>query len=130
MLAIVKKSRTVASPPGGQIPPSKVLANTPEWRTRVRDELEKRPRGTHAKIVEYVQRWYPKFSPGTLTGLLADDEKPGQQRFSKYIELINRYLWPEEFGEVDEQLERVLRTMTIDEQRALAEFLTTTRKPK
>lgn len=130
MFAIVKKVRTVANGSNGQIPPSKVEANTHDWRTRVRTELDKRPRGEHAKIVEFVQRWYPRFSAGTLTGLLADDEKPGQQRYSRYVGLINRYLWPEEFGEVDEQLARVLRTMTIDEQRALADFLATRRKTK
>lgn len=129
MLAIVKKSRTVASSPSGQIPPSKIVANTPEWRARVRAELEKRPRGEQARIVEYVKRWHPGFSAGHMTGMLADDKRPGERRHSIYIELINRYLWPEE-GQVDEGLANVLRTMTIDEQRALAEFLSRTRKTK
>lgn len=90
-----------------------------------------KPSGEQARIVEYVQRWYPKFSTGTMSSLLLPDEKPGQIRYSKYIPLINQYLWPE--GELDESLLRVARTMTADEQRAfaaMAEIFLSTRKPK
>lgn len=130
MFATVKKIRTVGPASSGQIPPTKVEANTADWRARVKAELEKRPRGEQAKIVEFVQRWYPRFSAGTMTGLLAPDEKPGQQRYSRYIPLINRYLWPNEFAEMDPALESVIKTMPLDEQRALAEFLKTTRKQR
>lgn len=130
MLVTVKKIRTVRPSPGGQIPPTKVEANTSEWRERVQAELAKRPRGEASRVVRYVQRWFPKFSTGTMTGLLADDEVPGQLRHSKYIPLINRYLWPDEFAEIDPNLERVIKTMPIEEQRALAEFLATTRKSR
>lgn len=130
MLAAVKKIRTVGPAATRPIPPvGKVEANTPAWRESVQAELAKRPRGEQARIVEYVQRWYPKFSTGTMASLLMPDEKPGQLRHSKYIPLINRYLWPDQ-ADVDESLMRVLRTMPTDEQRALAEFLATTRKPK
>lgn len=130
MLATVKKIRTVRPPTHGEIPPGKIEANTPEWRARVLAELAKRPRGEQARIAAYVQRWYPKFSTGTLSATLADDEKPGQLRHSKYIPLINRYLWPNEFAEMDPTLESVIRTMPLEEQRALAEFLKTTRKQR
>lgn len=110
------------------IPPrGKVEANTPDWRKRVTDELETRPRGEQAKIVEYVQRWYPRFSTGTMSGLLAADEKPGQHRYSRFIPLINRYLWPDE-AELDDSLVQVLRRMDLEEQRALAEFLAARKK--
>jgi hypothetical protein len=128
-VVVVKRIRAVV--PGsspGKIPDGKVEANTSEWRERVIKELDKRPRGEQARIVEFVQRKYPRFSTGTMSGLLANDEKPGQVRYSRFIPLINQYLWPEEFAPVDEGLVKVLRTMSIDEQRALAEFLSS-RKP-
>lgn len=96
----------------------------------MRTELEQRPRGEQAKIVEFVQRKYPRFSTGTMSALLADDEKPGQLRYSRYVPLINAYLWPEANVLFDEGLVRVLRTMSIEEQQKLAEFLATTRKTK
>ena len=130
MFATVKKIRAVGPVATRQIPPiGKVLENTEEWRSSVQAELAKRERGEQAKIVRYVQRWYPRFSTGTMSGLLMPDERPGELRHSKYIALINRFLWPDE-AEVDPSLMRVLRTMPTDEQRALAEFLATTRKPK
>lgn len=128
MFATVKKIRTVDAPPRGEIPGrGKVEANTPEWRARVQAELATRPRGEQARIVEYVQRWYPRFSTGTLSGLLAEDERPGQHRYSRYIPLINRYLWPHE-SPLDEELLEILRKMDPAEQRALAEFLAARKK--
>lgn len=128
MFATVKKIRSVGAGSGVPIPArGKVEANTPEWRGRVELELSKRPRGEQAKIVEYVQRTYPKFSTGTMSGLLADDEKPGQARYSRYIPLINRYLWPQENAIVP-PLAEILRRMDPDEQRSLAEFLALRKK--
>lgn len=123
MFEPVRKNRALDQKPPGEIPArGNVEANTPEWRARVIRELGERPRGEQAKIVDFVQRWYPRFSTGTMSGLLMDDEKPGQHRHSRYIPLINRYLWPNE-NPIDESLEKILRAMDLDEQRKLAEFL-------
>lgn len=130
MFATVKKIRTVEPLDQGQIPPAKIGENTAQWRKRVRDELDKRPRGELTRVVRFVQRRYPKFSTGTMSGMLADDEKPGQLRHSKFIPLINKYLWPNEVMEIDPVLEDELRIMPLEKQRALAEFLAASRKQR
>lgn len=133
MYAVAKKIRTVAASPPGPIPSRKKVEaepNTPEWRERVSTELDARGRGARAELVRHMNaRGYRSFSSGHLTELLGPDERPGQVRWSRYVAEINRYLWPEEHaGEVDESLLRTLRTMTLDEQRALAEFLAARKK--
>lgn len=128
MFAAVKKIRTVDARSHGEISAvGNVAANTPEWRARVLKELENRPRGEQAKIVKYVQRWHPKFSTGTMSTTLADDEKPGQKRHSIYIPLINRYLWPDEHP-ISEPLADVIRRMDPDEQQKLTDFLLSRKK--
>lgn len=132
MFAVAKKIRTVDGGSSGPIPArGKVEANTFDWRERVRTEIAKRPRGEQAKIVAFVQRWYPRFSTGTMSGLLSEEEHgvPGKHSYSRYIPLINRYLWPDE-ADIDEQLLVVLRRMDPDEQRKLAEFLATQKRQK
>lgn len=131
MYAVAKKIRTVGSVSTGQIPArEKVETNTPEWRDRVIGELDARGRGSRADIVRHMKTRFPGFSSGHLTELLGPDERPGQIRYSRYITEINRYLWPTEEAPIDEILLRTIRTMDAIEQRALAEFLASTRKPK
>jgi hypothetical protein len=131
MYAVAKKIRTVGPANAGQIPArEKIEANTPEWRNRVSHELDTRGRGARADLVRYMKTRFPGFSTGHLTELLGPDERPGQARYSRYIAEINRHLWPLEFGDIDETLLRTIRTMAPSEQRALAEFLASTRKPK
>ena len=131
MFAVAKKIRTMGTASQVQIPAQeKVEANTPAWRDRVSAELDARGRGARAELVRHMKTRFPGFSSGHLTELLGPDERPGQARYSRYIAEINRHLWPLEFGDIDETLLRTLRSMDAAEQRALAEFLATTRKPK
>lgn len=131
MYAVAKKIRTVGPANAGQIPArEKIEANTPAWRERVIGELDDRGRGARAELVRYMQTKFSGFSSGQLTELLGPDERPGQVRYSRYIAEINRHLWPAEFADIDDGLLRTIRTMDAAEQRALAEFLATTRKTK
>lgn len=129
MFAVAKKIRALDGGSPDQIPPrAAVDPNTPAWRARVRDEIARRDsergaRGTQAQIVAYVKQRYPRFSSGTLSALLSEEEHPpGQRSHSIYIAPINSFLWPHE-SPIDEDLLVVLRQMDPEEQRALAEFL-------
>lgn len=131
MYAVAKKIRQVAPAEPEQIPPrEKVEANTPAWRERVIGELDARGRGSRADLVRHMKTRFSGFSSGHLTELLGPDEKPGQARYSRYIDEINRYLWPHEFRAIDDGLLRILRMMEPTEQKSLAEFLAATRKTK
>jgi hypothetical protein len=83
-------------------------------------------------------------STGALTELLADDEKPGMSRYSRYVAKVNEFFgWPaqaamlplspdaeeiqyllEGLADADRELLRQIRDMGRDEQRALAEMIT------
>ncbi len=94
MFAVAKRSKPVAANSARQIPTPKVVANTPEWRARVNRELDSRGRGARADLTRHLKEKHPTFSSGQLTEILGPDEKPGQKRYSQYIDEIDRYLWP------------------------------------
>lgn len=129
MYAVAKKIRTLGADAPGQIPArEKMRANTPAWRERVSSELDARGRGARAELVRHMKTRFPGFSSGHLTELLGPDERPGQARYSRYIDEIDRFLWPAESGDIDETLLHELRAMDLEKQRALAEFLAAGRK--
>lgn len=101
-------------------------------------EIEARGRGTHAAVAKFAG-----MSTGQLTELLAEDEKPGMSRYSRYVGKVNEFFgWPAEpmlplspdaeeiryllegLADADRDLLRQIRDMGRDEQRALAEMIT------
>lgn len=146
MFAVAKKSRPIGAQAPREIPGPRVSANTTEWRTKANAELDARGRGARADLTRHLRSRYPTFSSGQLTDILGNDEKPGQKRYSQYIDDINQYLWPKlmplsqdtdemryllaGLADADKNLLREILDMGHDEQRALAQFIALTRKPK
>lgn len=146
MYAVARKSRTVAESSAGKISSPAVEQNTPEWRERVNNELEKRGRGAQADLHRHLKAKYPRLSTGHLAETLGPDEKPGQRRYTQYRRDIDEYLWPrlmpltpdtneiryllDGLEDADKDLLRLIKDMDRDAQRKLAEFLLLNRPSK
>ena len=142
MIALAKKS-TAASKRAAEA--DLVLPITAEWRNKVSAELEAGGRGSHARLARAIG-----CRTGQLTELLADDPddgKPNASRYSRYRAKIDAYFkWPafmpmspdtdevrhalDGIANVDLSLLEAIKAMDRDEQRKLAEFIISTRKPK
>ena len=136
MYAVAKKIRHVAADSDGQIPAQeKIEANTPEWRARVSEELNRRDResgrtrGARADLVRHMKTRFSGFSTGQLTELLGPDERPGQVRYSRYVPEISRYLWPDEAKGINPTLLREIRGLDSEKQDALLNLIATWKKP-
>ncbi len=146
MFAVARKSKRIDSQAQEQIPAPRVESTSHEWRARVNAELDARGRGSRAALLRHLQERHPKLSSGLLSETLGPNERPGQKRWTQYKDEIDQYLWPAlmpltaDTGELRHILDglapegieilRELKTMDRDAQRALAAFITSTRKPK
>lgn len=146
MYSVARKNRPVGDSQTREIPGPTVRANTKEWRDRVNVELDARGRGSRADLTRHLKARHASFSTGQLTDILGPDEKPGQKRYSQYIDEIEAYLWPqlmplsrdtgemkyllEGLANLDKDLLRTMLELDPEEQRALATFINATRKPK
>jgi hypothetical protein len=133
MWAVARKQ---AVDDGGNVEP-----NTHEWRQRVNDELARRPRGTRARLAEYL-----KCSTGQLSDTLGPDKHPNEKRYTRLREGIDRFLWPplmpitpdteevrtllDGLRDANKDLLRVIKDMDFNDQRKLAELLLSQRRAK